>query len=71
MTPKVFRCCLQKYLISKLIFDCCKVPIFSVVSLSFVAESSLFTRFSADDNPFVEQEEEEEGEDLMDTGGVS
>ena len=31
---------------------------------------SVFSRFSSDEDPFELQEEDEEGEDLMETGGV-
>ena len=41
--------------------DCCLSP-----------EMSVFSRMSLEDNPFEDQEEEEEGEDFIDTGvGVS
>ena len=32
--------------------------------------SSVFWKFTSEENPFEEQEEEEEGEDFIDTGGV-
>ena len=41
--------------------------------LCTLAGLSVFSRYSSEDNPFalLEEEEEEEGEDFIDMGGVS
>ena len=36
-----------------------------------LAGTSLFTRYSFDDNPFTEEDQEEEGEDVIEYGEVT
>ena len=45
-------------------------PLHIYICTFSTAGASVFWKFTSDENPFEEQEEEEEGEDFIDTGGV-